>query len=168
MVKLPINIPRTHEDLRTLVQQRVSESLHLEYKRSDALRNDKGLSELSKDASAFANSDGGMIIFGIQENGHRPIELDDGFAPEEMSKERIESILLANITPKLPIFEVIEISIPTGNNMYVVAVERSLRPHQDRKSFRYHRRYNFQSQPFEDYEIQDLRSRASSISPLPV
>src|SRR5687767_4577739 len=54
----------TEADLQQLIDNDVQESLHLDYKRSAALgRTDPCRNELSKDVAAFANSDGGMIVY---------------------------------------------------------------------------------------------------------
>jgi len=53
-------------DLEQLIRDAVPESLTLEYKRSDALSKENGkVNELCKDVSAFANSLGGLLIYGI-------------------------------------------------------------------------------------------------------
>jgi len=39
---------------------------------------ERNKNEISKDVSAFANSDGGTIIYGIEEEGHLPKRIDGG------------------------------------------------------------------------------------------
>ena len=54
-----------------LIRDEVQESLTLDYKRSSALGKwNTERNNLSKDISAFANSEGGMLIYGMEENGH--------------------------------------------------------------------------------------------------
>ena len=68
------------EYLLSLIENKVEESLNLEYKSAKALdRTAKATSEISKDVSAMANSHGGVIIYGISENDelrHFPKEID--------------------------------------------------------------------------------------------
>jgi len=53
-----------------LIRDEVQESLTLDYKRSSALGKwNTERNNLSKDISAFANSEGGMLIYGMEENG---------------------------------------------------------------------------------------------------
>ena len=58
---------RTKEDLQRLIDNEVEESTILEYKSSFAVQNPKWREELAKDISAMANSNGGIIVFGIKQ-----------------------------------------------------------------------------------------------------
>src|SRR5215510_5131093 len=59
----------TKLDLDRLIEEDIQESLTLDYKDAQALeKTDRKRNELCKDVSAFANSAGGQIIYGIQEN----------------------------------------------------------------------------------------------------
>lgn len=56
-------------DLQWHVDNQVEESLHLDYKAAYSLQKTDGKrAEVGKDVSAFANSDGGTIIYGMGEN----------------------------------------------------------------------------------------------------
>ena len=54
--------------LQSLHTNGVPESLHLEYKASQAIQNSDARNEVSKDISAMANADGGQLIYGMTEN----------------------------------------------------------------------------------------------------
>jgi predicted HTH transcriptional regulator len=57
--------------LNELIKSGEKESLTLEYKSSSSLKNqDKEKNERAKDVSAFANSAGGVILYGILEDKH--------------------------------------------------------------------------------------------------
>ena len=61
----------TEDDINRIVSEKWEESLNLEFKSSEELSNtDPKKKEISKDVSAFANSAGGIIIYGIQEENH--------------------------------------------------------------------------------------------------
>ena len=83
----------TKADLENLIAEGITESLTLEYKGSPALAKDsKSRDELCKDVSAFANSAGGQIVYGIEEDKNVPTKLDEGADPS-ITKEWIEQIL---------------------------------------------------------------------------
>ena len=54
-----------------LIQDGIEEDLHLDYKGEI----DTNSGEIAKDLSAFANSDGGYIIYGIEEDKHKPKQI---------------------------------------------------------------------------------------------
>jgi Putative DNA-binding domain len=90
------------QDLDDLHQGQIMESLTLEYRDSRALGNhDHQKSEMFKDVSAFANSAGGILIYGMKERGNLPIGTDDGVDPAQIKREWIENILTSNIQPKI-------------------------------------------------------------------
>lgn len=158
-----IQLPRTLESLKALIRDQVQESLHLDYKASDALTSNKK-DELSKDVSAFANSDGGVIVYGIREKEHLPYEIDQGAPNDKVSREQIENVIRSMIAPRIPDIEIVQIQISETHSAFAIAIGKTSNgPHQDRKTFKYYKRYNFQSAPMEDYEIQDIRNRSAQI-----
>ena len=157
---LPYDHPESLEDLKSIIDRGLTESIHLEFKRSDALRTDKARCEISKDVSAFANSDGGVIIYGIDEQDHKPASLDSGIDPKTCSKEKLEDIIKSQVAPRLQGLRISPIQLGADRFAYVVSVPRSERgPHQDRVTKRYFKRHNFSSSPMEDYEVRDIRNR---------
>ena len=160
-----MNQPRKREDLDRLVANEVQESLHIEYKDSRALEN--GGSDVPKEVAAFANSDGGTLIFGIKEKGHKPIGIDCGVDHTKFSRERLEDIITGNIAPNIEDLEILQIPLTDTRSVYSVGIPKSSRgPHQDRKTKKYYRRYNFKAEPMEDYEIADVRGRVLVLPPL--
>ena len=157
-----MTLPASLEDLNNLITLEIQENLHLDYKDSRSLAKDKR-DEIVKDISAFANADGGMLIFGIREKDHLPDSLDDGVANQDISREWIEQILQSNITPPIVGIEILQIPISAVKSYFVIQVPKSYRgPHQasDKK---YYKRYNFKSSPMDHYEIQDIASRRQRI-----
>ena len=64
-----MDLNKSHEwnenELNVLIENEVEESSYLEYKKCDSLKkNDREKNEVSKDVSAFANADGGIIVYG--------------------------------------------------------------------------------------------------------
>lgn len=56
-------IEYNYSDIQMLIVDEIEENLHLDYKDGRALcKDDKKRMEITKDISAFANSDGGIIV----------------------------------------------------------------------------------------------------------
>lgn len=151
-------------DLDELHRGEIMESLTLEYKDSRVLENEVyRQGELFKDVSAFANSAGGILIFGMKERGHLPIGTDDGVDPSKIKREWLENILTSNIQPKIENLLVKAIPLQSkglGTVAYVldIAQATSRGPHQG-PEHKYYKRYNFKAEPMEDYEVRDLIRR---------
>lgn len=153
-----LNLPTTVGDLDQLIKDHVQEDLHLDYKESLAL--DKGKKgEIGKDISAFANSDGGVLIYGIVEDNNLPLKRDGGAEHSTYSREWLDQVISSNVTPRVEGIVISPIQITDERSYYVVEIPKSFRgPHQapDKK---YYRRFNFMNVPMEDYEISDVRNR---------
>lgn len=90
------------EDLQSLVKNKIEEDSDLDYKDSRSLMmGGKEMTELSKDVSSFANSSGGIIIYGISENKHVPEKIDEGCNPTEITKEWLEQVIQGRIRPRI-------------------------------------------------------------------
>ena len=66
----------TIEDIQSLIDIQAEENTYYEFKDARAI-DDKQKAEISKDVSAFANADGGVIIYGLNEdrNTHKAVGL---------------------------------------------------------------------------------------------
>ncbi|MBT2163515.1 AlbA family DNA-binding domain-containing protein [Zobellia barbeyronii] len=148
------------EYLNSLIENKVEENLNLEYKASGALgKQNNKTTEISKDVSSLANSDGGIIIYGIAEdnNNHLPKEISP-VDRNQYSNEWLEQIIQSKIRPRLNDFKIHPIDIDTENVVYVVQINKSNTAHQaDDK--RYYKRFNFQSTAMYDYEVRDILNR---------
>lgn len=91
----------TKADLDRLISESIAERLTLDYKGSAALATDsKSRDEFCKDVSAFANSAGGQIVYGIEEEKNVPSKVDDRADPS-ITKEWIEQVLDSRIHPRI-------------------------------------------------------------------
>lgn len=154
--------PRYNKEfLESLIKNKVEESLNLDYKSAKSLDNTQSCSvEISKDVSALANSDGGIIVYGISEDAekrHFPRGIDP-IDRMQFSKERLEQIINSNIRPRIDRLNIYPITISDLMVVYVVEVDKSETAHQAADK-RYYKRYNFQSVSMEDYEIRDIMNR---------
>lgn len=152
----------TESDILELIKNGVPESLNLDYKRSESLANTDGKkNELSKDVSAFANSAGGMLIYGVIEDGRFPTSIDDGVDPNVISKEWIEQVISSRIQRRISGIRInqIQLSPPSTNVIYVLDIPQShLAPHMASDN-RFYKRFNFKSVPMEEYEVRDVGNR---------
>ena len=157
--------PTTIEEIEAMIRDQVQENVHLDYKDSRAIH-DGARDDIAKDVSAFANSDGGVIVYGVPEKDNLPLEIDVGVAASPCSREWIEAAILTGVKPRIEDVRIHPILRSPGRFVYVVQVPKSFRgPHQasDR---RYYKRHNFSSVPMEDYEIADLRLRRRNVPAL--
>ncbi len=149
------------DDIEYVISNEVEENIHLDYKASGALdKDERKRSEITKDVSAFANSDGGIIVYGISEEDHKPKEISpiDG---RVYTKEWLENVI-QQIQPRIENVMIYPIRVnDLGQSIYVVNIPRSGKaPHMARDK-RYYKRFNFKSEPMEDYEVKDLYNRIS-------
>lgn len=148
--------------IRQMIADKIEESLVLDYKQADSLsKTDGKKKEIAKDVSAFANSAGGTIIYGIAEdtsNRHLPGTIVP-VNRNEFSKEWLEHVI-RNIRPRIygVIIHPVAIGASEIDVVYVVEIPASDTAHQS-TDHRYYRRYNFESVPMEDHEIRDVMGR---------
>ncbi|MEW6029588.1 MAG: helix-turn-helix domain-containing protein [Chloroflexota bacterium] len=88
-------------DVEAFCQQEIGEGAYLDYKEDFP-------TQLEKTISAMANTFGGMVLIGIEENEDRkPILPIKGILFQRGLSEKVTSIILSNITP--PVFPEIQI-----------------------------------------------------------
>ena len=151
----------TKADMQRLIDDEIQESLTLDYKASPALAKDsKSRDEICKDVSAFANSAGGQIIYGIEEKDHKPVMIDQG---SDVTREWIEQVIDSNVQPRIDGLVITPIGLALGRHAYVITISQATgrAPHQA-PDHKYYKRQNFQSVPMEDYEVKDVMHRTST------
>ncbi|WHO79670.1 AlbA family DNA-binding domain-containing protein [Rhizobium leguminosarum] len=154
----------TAADLQSLIDQRIPESISLDYKSLDALaKSDGKRKELSKDVSAFANSAGGQIVYGIIEEHQIPLKLEPGVKRQEITPESIEQVLNTTIAPRIDGLKIQMIPLQGQNVAYVITIPQAT-THQARDN-RYYKRFNFMSVPMEDHEVRDVFRRSTTPEP---
>lgn len=158
------NIEWHQESVLALITNNVEETINLEFKSSDAIaQTDLKKKEISKDVSAFANSDGGVIVYGLKEINHVASELSfiDGNA---FTKEWLEHAIQNNIQRRIENLRIIPVRFDNdiSKTVYVIEIPRSYNAPHISKDKRYYKRYNFESVPMEEYEIRDIYSRVQT------
>jgi hypothetical protein len=157
-----VKAPKTHEEIQSLIDGKIEESLNLDYKGAKSIDDHK---EIAKDVSAFANSTGGVIIYGIREENHLPVSIE--WINARGIRELLENVVLSTIQPRLSV-TITPIQCPTDTSKAIFAVEipEGDLPHMAVPFYRYFKRFNFQSVPMEEYEVRDrmFRRRRPSLS----
>jgi len=157
----------TEEHLQFLIDNEYEESKHLDYKRGDALIKSDAKKQrgLCKHVSAFANSTGGLLIYGIEEIDHKPKRIFplDG---NEITKEWIEHVINSGIKKKIKNIVIYPIRIggEISQSVYIIKIPKSDdAPHRLETKPIYYKRDNFQSSPMNEDEIKEtyLNTRQS-------
>ncbi|KRE13457.1 hypothetical protein ASE63_18465 [Bosea sp. Root381] len=151
----------TTADLQAVIDGGIGESLHLDFKRGDALAKSDGKKrEMAKDVSAMANSDGGQIIYGIDEDGAGNATSWAPPADRSINADWIGQVLDQNVSPRIEGLRIREIPAPGSGLAFVVAAPRAITraPHQASDK-RYYRRHERESVPMYDYEVREAMRR---------
>ena len=148
-------------DIQALIDNEAEESIHLDFKAAAALgKTDGKKKELSKDVSAFANSDGGIIIYGMNEKEHKAESFSfiDG---DVYTKEWIEQVVNSTIQRHIPDLKIFPVRIDSSfkKSVYVVKIPKSVDTPHISKDGRFYRRFNFESKQMYEYEIRELYNR---------
>lgn len=150
-----------YQFLKSLIDNEIEESIHIEFKSKGALsKKDSHKKEISKDVAAFANSDGGILVYGIEEINHKAhgFSFIDG---NIFTKEWLEQIISTTVQRKIPNLLIFPIRNEgrISETIYVVQIPSSIEaPHLARDK-RYYKRFNFESVQMEEYEIRQLYGR---------
>ncbi len=153
----------TLQDLNDFIQLEVEENRHLDYKDGEALSPNE-ISEITKDVSSFANSDGGIIIYGVGED--KKTHTPNSYAPitnPKITKEWLEQKINI-IQPKIKgmlIFP-IRLNKKATKSIYIVKIPKSDDAPHMADDKRYYKRGNFSSEPMYSDEVRDCFFRFSS------
>ncbi len=157
-------------DLTQMITDEAEENINTEFKRAEAVENmnvpasaERCKTDIGKDVSSFANSAGGRIIYGMDEDErqpHKAIALSP-IDPNKCSKERLEQVINSRIQPRIQGLLIHPISlraVQPGKVVYVVQIPQSFTAHQA-SDHRYYKRFNFESVAMEDYEVRQAMNR---------
>jgi hypothetical protein len=133
MVPVPLNAI-TEATLQELCTQELPETQTLEFKRELPGRTDSDKSEFLKDVCALANSDGGDLIFGIEERDGKASTLSPiGIEQPDAAQRRLGQILDAGIEPRIEGCAMCSVPFSEGEYALIVRVPSSFqRPHRFR------------------------------------
>ncbi|PVH24722.1 AlbA family DNA-binding domain-containing protein [Sphingobacterium corticibacter] len=151
------------DDIKLLIQQEAEESINIDFKSSGSLdKSDNKKKEIGKDISSFANSDGGIIVYGLSEKDHKASEID--FVEGNVyTKEWLEQVISSKISPRINNLKIYPIRFEgdISKSVYIVKIPKSNSVHMNTDK-KYYRRYNFESVAMEEYEVSNLYSRVNA------
>jgi len=146
------------DDIESIVRDKIPESRNMDYKLKLHPATDAGNKEFLKDSSAFANTVGGYLIYGVDEKEGIPtsikgVDVDDF----DKLKLRFENLLRTGVDPPVRGVDFIAVDLENLRKVIVVHVPKSVaRPHavKIKKHFRF---YSRNSGGVHMLEVDDLR-----------
>jgi hypothetical protein len=152
----------TEQQLQALVG--LPESLRLEFKRSAPLaepkEREKYFAVLSREISALANTEGGQIVIGMDEEraGKTRVAsgLDEGIALAEFSIESFQQAIQSSVSPYLPSLRILPVRLSgnkAGQAAIVIVVPQGTTAYQA-KDQKYYGRSEFAVEALRDHEIR--------------
>ena len=145
---------KTIDDLKWLIDAEVKENLYLEFKREIKSKN------LTKTVSAFANSNGGQLVIGIDEENDVAKEIS--WIEENNFRQTLDSWIIQKMDPAISNFHIEQINNPSNErqSVYVISIKKSNNsPHmgEDKK---YYKRSETQSIAMMDFEVKEAIFRS--------
>lgn len=153
----------SYSDVVAFCNQRNRENINLDYKREiDA--------SVVKTIAAMANTWGGLIIVGVEDEDSKPKLPVTGIPYEEHLRERVNNLVLGNITP--PIFPEIQVCQSDDNQKAFVVIrviQSNLSPHAIKNNTKIYIRTDTSNEPEELASIDrvlwlvDKRNKSSDL-----
>ena len=114
-----------------LVTNRISESYDLDFKATLYGTSDRAKRDLGSDVAAMANTAGGMVVLGVDDDDQGRAAGAPGITLSDSEYGRIRQIVASQVSP-LPLFDVLPVEDPQrpGHGFLLLAVPRSvMAPH---------------------------------------
>lgn len=116
----------TYADIERFVAERWPEGKTLDYKRDAYGNKDDDKKELLKDVSSFANTQGGDILIGVDEDKGLPTGIPGVTLPDiDKEKLRLEEIIRRGLDPRID-FGLHHVITPASTTVIVIRVRESL------------------------------------------
>jgi len=151
------------EDLDLLVTTSERERVSLEYKK-EINSSDEGKRNLIKHVAGMANAEGGLIIFGIEEDNKSGIPrtlcgMNESVGSQK-ADEWIDAVVSQHTSPRIAI-RMRPVPISPEKIAIVLLVPLSgRRPHMSNYDSVIYRRYNTQTRPASEFEIREMYQRS--------
>jgi hypothetical protein len=118
--------PFTEDDLLDLIANQVAEGRVLDYKVIQPGNSDDDKKEFLADVSSFANTAGGHLIFGMEEDQGIALNLP-GISGLDSDREklRLENIIRDGIAPRIAGISIQSVQLQNGNLVIVIHIPKS-------------------------------------------
>jgi Putative DNA-binding domain len=125
MIDKPL-IQITFADIDQFVQEKWPEGKTVDYKRDQYGNRDDDKKELLKDVSSFANTQGGDILIGVDEDKGVPSAIPGVTVPDiDKEKLRLEEIIRRGLDPRIE-FAIHHVFTPASTTVIIIRVQESL------------------------------------------
>lgn len=147
--------------VKNLIEREIIEGWYVEYKSQIPIKNGKIDSiKVSKSISAFANTNGGWIFWGVECSGNRPSSIK-GIDISNFSnfEDQVAQTINSNINPN-PIYHFKSIQLEDGKILFVIKVEESPIPPYITSQGAVFQRENNECKPIHDrYVLEKLNEK---------
>ncbi len=148
-----------HADLMALISNHVPEAFDLDFKSEMYGPTERDRRDAATDVAALANTAGGLLILGIEEDDQARATAAPGLELSEADERRIRQIVGSQVVP-MPLVDVLRKEDPTrpGHGLVLIAVPRSpLAPHAVvvNEGLRYPRRNGATTRYLSEPEVAD-------------
>ncbi len=147
--------------LKGFLDRGIEEGLTLDYKHIQAVENPD---KIATSVTAFANSEGGLILLGVEEvkerdEKGRTVRIRPGpitWGLKSLTRERLEALLIARVRPWVQGLRIFPVRSEAEEVVFLVDVPQSPRPPHQAPDRRYYIRYNFQNLPIDHHQVAGL------------
>lgn len=152
------------QELQKLIDNSISEGWYVEFKADIPKKTSKiDGGKIVKSISAFANTKGGWLFYGVQANDKNIATNLCGIDYNEYKNisDQVSQIISSNIAPK-PIYHFKTVPLQSGNFVFVIKIEESPTPPYITSQGVIYQRENNESNPIKDrYIIEKLTEKTS-------
>ncbi len=147
----------SERDLADQINAGVPEGVLVDYKRDIYGRSDADVKEFLKDVTSFANTAGGHLIIGIDENGGVPTSISPLSGDPDQELQRLENLVRDGIEPRIAGLRMKSVPIGTGGFVLVLRIPKSWNPPHRVSARNTNRLYGRNSGGAYEFSVEELR-----------
>lgn len=152
----------TQADIEALIANSIEEGYYLDFKRAESLdpKDEKKKTEISKDVCCFANTYGGIIVYGVEEKDHVASNYSfiDG---KEITKEWLGQLIQGRIQKQIPDLKIYPIRFDKKfeKTIYLVKIPQSVDAPHMAYDGRFYKRDNFNIIRMSELDVRNTYNR---------